>query len=152
MGAGLSTGKAAWIQQLPVGHIPRLSSRRLASPDVASLASDQESTSPAAQARKSLKLSQYFRRAGEGGFRVDSPTKWPDAGKLPRSAPPYTDPAREEPLEGGRRDRPMLSQDRLSPSFRFAPSSRSFLMSIELSNSIFVWKGRHLLTFSEVAD
>lgn len=33
---------------------------------------------------------------------MDSPAKWPDAGKLPRSAPPYTDRAWEEPWEGGR--------------------------------------------------
>ena len=101
MGAGLSTGKATWIQQLPVGHIPRVASRRLASPEVASLASGLESTAAATPARKSLNLSQNFRRAGEGGFRVDSPAKWPDAGKLPRSAPPYTDRPREEPWEGG---------------------------------------------------
>ena len=50
--------------------------------------------------RKALKMSQKFRRSGCTGFRVDSPVKKPDAGKLTRSAPPYTDRAREEPWEG----------------------------------------------------
>ena len=80
--------------------LPAMASGHLASPEVASLASGTESTSAAALSRNTLNLGQNFGRADEGGFKVDSPAKWPDAGKLPRSAPPYTDRAGEEPWEG----------------------------------------------------
>jgi hypothetical protein len=72
----------------------------LASPEVASLASRRESIPAARLSRNCLNMSQNFRRAGEGCFQLDSPVKWPDAGKLPRSAPPYTDRALEEPCKG----------------------------------------------------
>jgi len=78
-----------------------MASGHLASPEVASLASGTESTSAAGLSHKCLNSNQNFGRAGEGGFQVDSPAKWPGAGKLPRSAPPYTDSVREEPWEGG---------------------------------------------------
>lgn len=68
---------------------------------VASLDSRRNPLGERGLPRKCLKMSQDFWRAGDGGFQVDSPAKRPDAGKLPRSAPPYTDRAQEEPWEGG---------------------------------------------------
>ena len=50
---------------------------------------------------KVLKLSHNFPQGRRGGFQVDSPVKKPVASEMPRSAPPYTDRAREEPWEGG---------------------------------------------------
>lgn len=44
MGAHLSTGKVKRIQQLLMNWLPGVASRRLASPEVASLASRREST------------------------------------------------------------------------------------------------------------
>jgi hypothetical protein len=38
-----------------------------------------------------------------GGFQVDSPVKKPDASEMPRSAPPHTFGAGEEPSGGGQR-------------------------------------------------
>lgn len=38
---------------------------------------------------------------GSGGFRLDSPVKSPDVGRLSRCAPPNTDRVGEEPDEGG---------------------------------------------------
>ena len=64
-----------------------------------------ESTLPAGRTRKCLNMSQNFCRASQTGFRVDSPVKKPDARKLARCAPPYTERAREEPLPGGGRRR-----------------------------------------------
>ena len=68
---------------------------------VACLDSLRNPLRPAGRSRKILILSRNFQRGDWGGFQVDSPVKRPDAGKLPRSAPPYTDRAREEPWEGG---------------------------------------------------
>ena len=72
-------------------------------PKVAKVDSRAESTLATAWLRKRLILSQNFYRCQLGGFQVDSPVKKPVARKLPRCAPPYTDRAREEPEEGGRR-------------------------------------------------
>mgnify|MGYP003603640143 CR=1 FL=1 len=49
---------------------------------------------------KVLKLSHNFPQGRRGGFQVDSPVKKPVASEMPRSAPPYTDRAREEPCRG----------------------------------------------------
>ena len=70
-------------------------------PHMDSLDSKRNPPWPTVWSRKILKLSQNFRQGRWGGFQVDSPVKRPDAGKLARSAPPYTDRAREEPWEGG---------------------------------------------------
>jgi len=69
---------------------------------VASLASCRSPLRPVRRSRKILILSQNFQQGRWGGFQVDSPVKRPDAGKLARSAPPYTDRAREEPCRGCR--------------------------------------------------
>lgn len=50
--------------------------------------------------RKPLKMSRNLRRAGAGGFRVDSPVKRPDARKVSGCAPPCTNRAGEEPCRG----------------------------------------------------
>ena len=67
---------------------------------VACLASRRNPLRPAGRSRKILILSRNFQPGRWGGFQVDSPVKRPDAGKLARSAPPYTDPAEEEPSGG----------------------------------------------------
>lgn len=67
---------------------------------VDSLDSSRNPPWPAAWSPKLLKLSQNLRHGQRGGFQVDSPVKRPDAGKLARSAPPYTHRAWEEPWEG----------------------------------------------------
>ena len=46
-------------------------------------------------------MSRFSEGHAAGGFRLDSPVKLPVASEMPRCAPPYTDPAREEPDEGG---------------------------------------------------
>lgn len=72
--------------------------------------------------RKPLKMSRNLGRAGAGGFWVDSPVKRPDARKLARCAPPYTNRAGEEPWEGdGRRTRPGAS---INPPQRNVRSAR----------------------------
>ena len=55
---------------------------------------------PVARAN-SLIMSHFYLKLGRGGFKVDSPVKKPRASEMLRSAPPYTDRAREEPWEGG---------------------------------------------------
>lgn len=70
-------------------------------PKVDSLDSRKNPPWPAGRSRKFLILSHNSRHGRWGGFRVDSPVKKPVASEMPRSAPPYTDPAREEPWEGG---------------------------------------------------
>ena len=50
---------------------------------------------------KVLKLSHNFPQGRRGGFQVDSPVKKPVASEMPRSAPPHTFRAGEEPLGGG---------------------------------------------------
>ena len=70
---------------------------------VASLDSRRNPPGERGLPRKCLKMSQDLWRAGDGGFHVASPVKTPDAGQAPDSAPPYTDRAREEPLEGDQR-------------------------------------------------
>ena len=68
---------------------------------VDSLASKRNPFWPPMLSGKVLKLSHNFPQGRRGGFQVDSPVKKPVASEMPRSAPPYTDRAREEPWEGG---------------------------------------------------
>ena len=74
---------------------------------VDSLASRWNPPRPVRRSRKILISSQNFQLGRLGGFKVDSPVKRPDAGKLARSAPPYTDRSREEPWEGDHAVRPL---------------------------------------------
>jgi len=46
-------------------------------------------------------MSRFFQNRVAGGFRLDSPVKVPVASEMARCAPPSTDPAREEPCQGG---------------------------------------------------
>ena len=64
------------------------------------LDSSEESTWPDASLRKPLISIRKFVRIGLGGFQVDSPVKKPVASEMPRSAPPYTNRAGEEPCRG----------------------------------------------------
>jgi hypothetical protein len=48
----------------------------------------------------SLIMSHFYLEPSQTGFKVDSPVKKPRASEMPRSAPPYTDWALEEPWEG----------------------------------------------------
>ena len=56
-----------------------------------------ESTLKDPGARNPLIMSRVLARCPRAGFEVDSPVKRPDARKLARCAPPYTDGAGEEP-------------------------------------------------------
>jgi len=67
---------------------------------VDSLDSSEESTWPAGLSAKLLIMTQNSDTNRWGGFRVDSPVRNPVASEIARSAPPYTDCAREEPSEG----------------------------------------------------
>lgn len=67
---------------------------------VDSLDSHRNPPKPGPVCPKSLKLSLNPARLSQTGFQVDSPVKYPNARKLPRQAPPYTDCAQEEPWEG----------------------------------------------------
>jgi hypothetical protein len=68
----------------PPQWFPKVASGASGLSHLASLASAEESTLPAGLSRKSLNTSQNFIRVGDGGFRVASPVKKPDARKLPR--------------------------------------------------------------------
>ena len=70
-------------------------------------------------------MSRNFGSDTQGGFQVDSPVKKPVARKLARSAPPYTEFAREEPWEGG---------DWTDPSPPAVPPKRLDLSSFTASN------------------
>jgi hypothetical protein len=52
-------------------------------------------------ARNPLLCHYFIPIASRGGFQVDSPVRNPVANEMPRSAPPYTDRAQEEPCKGG---------------------------------------------------
>ena len=67
---------------------------------VDSLDSVEESTSASVDRHKPRIWRGFMRHSPRGGFRVGSPVKPPRASKMPRSAPPYTDQAREEPWQG----------------------------------------------------
>jgi hypothetical protein len=69
--------------------------------EVDSLDSKRNPPWPAVRSRKILILSHNFRQGRRGGFEVDSPVKKPDARKLARSAPPYTNRVGEEPCRRG---------------------------------------------------
>lgn len=73
---------------------------------VAALASERNPPCPSGVHGKSLILSHNAEAICGGGFQVASPVKKPRASEMPRSAPPYTNKAREEPCPGGRRARP----------------------------------------------
>ncbi len=49
---------------------------------------------------KRLLFQRFILNRRRGGFQVDSPVRNPVASKMARSAPPYTDRAREEPWRG----------------------------------------------------
>ena len=68
---------------------------------VASLASERNPACPCGVPGKSLILSHNAEAIRGGGFQVASPVKKPRASEMPRSAPPYTDRAGEEPCRGG---------------------------------------------------
>ena len=59
-----------------------------------------ESTCMDAEKRNPLIMIQVLACRPRAGFQVDSPVKRPDASKLARCAPPYTDGAGEEPCRG----------------------------------------------------
>jgi hypothetical protein len=82
------------------GWLPRVASVARVIQQVDPLDSAGNPLWPGGPTRKFLKLSQNFERGSQGGFQVDSPVKRPDARKLARSAPPYTDRAQEEPCRG----------------------------------------------------
>ena len=67
---------------------------------VASLASERNPACPCGVPDKSLILSHNAEAIRGGGFQVASPVKKPRASEMPRSAPPYTNRAREEPCQG----------------------------------------------------
>ena len=69
-------------------------------PHMDSLASKRNPPWPPILSGKVRKLSHNFPQGRRGGFQVDSPVKKPVASEMPRSAPPYTDCAREEPCRG----------------------------------------------------
>ena len=73
---------------------------------VAALASERNPPCPRCVPGKSLIMSHNAEAICGGGFQVASPVKKPRASEMPRSAPPYTNKAREEPCPGGRRARP----------------------------------------------
>jgi len=100
MGAHLSTGKVKRIQQLLKNWLPRVASRHLASPKVASLASRRESTPARSWFRKPLIWLTNSGISAQGAFRLASPVKTPHASEPPRCAPPHTFWAGEEPEEG----------------------------------------------------
>ena len=64
------------------------------------LDSSMESTCTDAGKRNPLIMIQVFARRGRAGFQLASPVNRPDARKLARCAPPYTQRAGEEPWEG----------------------------------------------------
>jgi hypothetical protein len=68
---------------------------------VASLDSAVESTLVRGPTPKPLISSQEFAWVRPSGFQVASPVKRPVASEMARSAPPYTNRAREEPCQGG---------------------------------------------------
>lgn len=68
---------------------------------VASLASERNPARPCGVPGKPLILSHNAEAIRGGGFQVASPVKKPRASEMPRSAPPYTNRAREEPCRGG---------------------------------------------------
>ena len=59
-----------------------------------------ESTCMDAEKRNPLIMIQVLACRPRAGFQVDSPVKRPDASKVARCAPPYTQTAGEEPWEG----------------------------------------------------
>jgi len=67
---------------------------------VAALASERNPPCPSGQPGKSLILIHNAEAICGGGFQVASPVKKPRASEMRRSAPPYTDRAREEPCRG----------------------------------------------------
>lgn len=86
--------------EVPRGWLPEVALVASGFREVDSLASRRNPAWPSRRSRKILILSQNFLEGRWGGFKVASPVKRPDAGKLPRSAPPYTDRAGEEPWVG----------------------------------------------------
>jgi hypothetical protein len=68
---------------------------------VATLASKKKPPVPRGVPGKLLILSHNAEAVRGGGFQVASPVKKPRASEMPRCAPPYKDPAREEPWPGG---------------------------------------------------
>lgn len=70
------------------------------SAQVDSLDSSEESTWAKGRSAKFLITIPISGPIHQGGFQVDSPVRNPDASEMPRSAPPYTNLAREEPCRG----------------------------------------------------
>ena len=94
------------VESIPSGQprrrwLPRVASEVRGFLWVDSLDSLRNPLFPERWLRKPLKMSRNLRRAGAGGFRVDSPVKRPDARKVSGCAPPYTFGAGEEPCRGG---------------------------------------------------
>ena len=86
------------VESIPSGQprrrwLPRVASEVRGFLWVDSLDSLRNPPFPERWLRKPLKMSRNLRRAGAGGFRVDSPVKRPDARKVSGCAPPYTDGA-----------------------------------------------------------
>lgn len=79
---------------------------------------------PRPLSRNPLMLSRKFKPIGWGGFQVASPVKTPRASQVARSAPPYTDCAREEPCRGERRTRPIAAFQQPPRMLRCGPSKR----------------------------
>jgi hypothetical protein len=100
----MSIGFSAWNQCVPMargqGGFPRWLPAKVDFPKLARVDSKRNPPWPGLLFGKVLIMSQEFRQAPQGGFQVDSPVKKPRASEMPRSAPPYTDCAREEPWPG----------------------------------------------------
>jgi hypothetical protein len=97
----LSNGKHAWIQGLPGRWLPLAGFWPSGFHKLDSLDSTKESSKPRSRFRKPLIMSRFSQILTAGGFRLDSPVKVPVASEMLRSAPPYTNRAREEPCQGG---------------------------------------------------
>ena len=86
--------------KVPRGWLPGVASVATGFHRVDSLASRRNPLRPRRWSCKVLILSRNFQHGRWGGFKVDSPVKKPRASEMARSAPPYTDPAEEEPSGG----------------------------------------------------
>ena len=97
VGSGLEGERRWYVWLLRVAFLAKRTHQ------VDSLASKRNPPWPPMLSGKVLKLSHNFPQGRRGGFQVASPVKKPIASEMPRSAPPHTFGAGEEPLGGGGR-------------------------------------------------
>jgi hypothetical protein len=124
----LSNGKHAWIQGLPVRWLPLAGFWPSGFHKLDSLDSTKESSKPRSRFPKPLIMSRFSQILTAGGFRLDSPVKVPVASEMLRSAPSYTNRAREDPCQGGLgcSDRPRPAVQPSPVMLRCGPSERPF--------------------------